>query len=69
MGSPMRLPEPDERQVALMLLENVELSADARAIVQRISRGELVQNEALVLLRSLAEVRLQRGRTDPTKLA
>lgn len=64
----MRLPEPGERQVALMLLESAELSADARAIVQRISRGELVQNEALVLLRSLAEVRSQRGRSDPTKL-
>ncbi len=57
----MRLPEPGERQVALMLLENAELSADARAVVQRISRGELVQNEALVLLRSLAEVRSRRG--------
>ena len=65
----MRLPEPGERQVALMLLENAELSADARAIVQRISRGELVQKEALVLLRSLAEVRSQRGGTDPTKSA
>ena len=65
----MRLPEPGEREVALMLLESAELSADARAIVQRISRGELVQNEALVLLRSLAEVRSQRGRSDPTKLA
>ena len=65
----MRVPEPDERQIALILLENAELSADARAIVQRISRGELVQKEALVLLRSLAEVRSQRGGIDPTKSA
>ena len=51
----MREPTRDEMQIAIILLEEMTLTDDARALLKRISGGAAVQNEALVLLRSLGD--------------
>ena len=61
----MREPTRDEMQIAIILLEEMTLSADARAVLNRIVAGELVQTEGLVLMRSLGET-LIRQRTGNT---
>jgi len=44
----MREPTRDEMQIAIILLEEMTLSVDARAVLNRIVAGELVQTEGLV---------------------
>ena len=61
----MREPTRDEMQIAIILLEEMTLSADARAVLNRIFAGEPVQMEGLVLMRSLGET-LIRQRTGNT---
>jgi hypothetical protein len=51
----MREPTRDEMQIAIILLEEMTLPDDARALLKRISVGEVVQKEGLVLLRSLGD--------------
>jgi hypothetical protein len=51
----MREPTRDEMQIAIILLEEMTLTDDARALLKRISVGEVVQKEGLVLLRSLGD--------------
>ena len=51
----MREPTRDEMQIAIILLEEMTLPDDARALLKRISVGDMVQKEALVLLRSLGD--------------
>jgi hypothetical protein len=51
----MREPTRDEMQIAIILLEEMTLTDDARALLKRISVGDVVQKEGLVLLRSLGD--------------
>jgi hypothetical protein len=51
----MRVPTRDEMQIAIILLEEMTLPDDARALLKRISAGQVVQKEGLVLLRSLGD--------------
>jgi hypothetical protein len=51
----MREPTRDEMQIAIILLEEMTLTNDARALLKRISVGDVVQKEGLVLLRSLGD--------------
>ena len=49
----MRTPESDERQLAAILLQKVKLTSDAREVLERIMRGEMMHQEALALLRHM----------------
>lgn len=51
----MREPTQEERQTATILLEKMTLDAEAYAVLKRISAGEMVRVEALILLRSLGD--------------
>jgi hypothetical protein len=55
----VRVPTPDEMQIAIYLSEKMTLTEDARALLKRIAAGEVVQKEALVLLRSLGDTFIQ----------
>jgi hypothetical protein len=67
----MREPTRDEMQIAIILLEEMTLPDDARALLKRISVGEVVQKEGLVLLRSLGDtfVKQKTARSGKPKLA
>jgi hypothetical protein len=55
----MREPTCDEMQIALILMKQMTLTEDARALLKRIAGGEVVQKEGLVLLRSLGDTFVQ----------
>ena len=68
----MREPTRDEMQIAMILLEEMKLTHDARALLKRISAGQVVQKEGLVLLRSLGDALVKqkiavRGKPQPAK--
>jgi hypothetical protein len=55
----MREPTRDEMQIAIFLMEEMTLTADSRSLLKRITAGEVVQKEALILLRSLGDTYMQ----------
>jgi hypothetical protein len=49
----MRTPQNDERALAAILLEKAKLNTEAREVLERVERGEMVHHDALILLRQM----------------